>query len=917
MIRKKFTTLRARQPDKFYGIVRKKMYAKFREFACYKERMERMDNIFRNIPGVSIHEVDRDFRLIWTSIIDDERNGVSGEHCYELLGKRGSHCPECDSPAVFSTGLPISRETESSDGRILFIQTNPVKGKDGKVESIVRISTDVTGLRKTEGELKNSEEKFKAIFNSSRDALMTLVSNGRFTGGNPATVEMFGCRDELDFTSKTPADLSPQFQPDGESSESKAKRMMGSAMENGSHFFEWTHKRLDGQEFPTTVLLTRTELEGTLCLLATVRDITEQKKSENALKKSESRYRVLFEAAAEGIAIVDSNTKKFKYTNPALCRMLGYTSEEFVNLGIQDIHPKESLGHVLSEFEDQLAGRKILAPELPCLKKDGSVIYADIASGKTIIDGSECVIGFFNDVTERKKIFNALKESERKFRELVETLPIPIFEFNLNAYLTYANSESFRVFGYPPNFDIKTLNMMDLLAPEFRDIAKKNTSLLLSGNKHSSSEYIARKMDGTRFPMVVTPSIIADGSGAVIGFRGFLTDLSDQKKLEVELMYRERNEAIRTLAGGVAHDFNNMLASILGNISVANTDPKVQENGDLAELLNDVEDSAKRASGITRQLLLLSREGTFSEENSSFEKLVFGTTTFCLRGSQTQPRFNFPDGFPDIQMDGSQISRVVSNIVINARQSMTNGGILQVTGTKINVDENEIHGLKPGEYLSMSFTDSGPGISPEAMPHIFEQFFSTKQKGDGLGGSGLGLSTSQSIIRKHGGVMTVSSKPGQGATFTIYLPIVSNKNTDEKAVQTGIIKGHGNILVMDDFKSIQRMITNGLCSLGYTVQCADDGEAAIEKFRMAREAGTPFDAVIVDLTVPGGMGGVETSKRLREIDPNVRVIVSSGFSENMDITDFKAYGFNAALPKPYDAKTLSKVMSETINPSND
>ena len=258
--------------------------------------------------------------------------------------------------------------------------------------------------------LRDALMKFKVLFESSRDAIMTLEPpTWNFTSGNQATIEMFRAKNEKEFISYTPGDLSPQKQPDGRASDEKAKEMIATAMDKGSHFFEWTHKRINGDEFPANVLLTKVDLGTKAFLQATVRDITEQKKYEAKITDSEVKYRALFETSVDGILIADIEDKKFTVANPAICRMLGYSQDELLRLGVMDIHPKKDLPFVLSEFEAQARNEKITA-ELPCQRKDGSIFYADINATLVILNGRKCNLGLFRDITERKKKEEVIKQ---------------------------------------------------------------------------------------------------------------------------------------------------------------------------------------------------------------------------------------------------------------------------------------------------------------------------------------------------------------------------------------------------------------------------------------------------------------------------------------------------------------------------
>ena len=276
-----------------------------------------------------------------------------------------------------------------------------------------------------------------------------------------------------------------------------------------------------------------------------------------------------------------------------------------------------------------------------------------------------------------------------------------------------------------------------------------------------------------------------------------------------------------------------------------------------------------------------------------------------LRGSKSICEFSISEDLWPVEVDIGQISQVINNIVINANQAMPEGGTIQVAAENLIIDDRQSLSLKPGRYIRISISDQGIGISEKYTSKIFDPYFTTKQEG-----SGLGLATTFSIIKKHDGHITVESQPGVGTTFQIYLP-ASDKAVPEKE-EVKLIKGRGRILVMDDEASLRKMIGKMLKKLGYEAEFAKDGAEAVEMYQAAWEAGEPYDAVILDLTVPGGMGGKECVKKLLETDPDVKAIVSSGYSEDQVLANYQEYGFKGVIPKPYDSLSLGKVLREVI-----
>jgi CheY-like chemotaxis protein len=362
------------------------------------------------------------------------------------------------------------------------------------------------------------------------------------------------------------------------------------------------------------------------------------------------------------------------------------------------------------------------------------------------------------------------------------------------------------------------------------------------------------------------------------------------------------------LAGGIAHDFNNILTTILGNVSMAKTQVKPED--EIFDLLNEAETASIRAQTLTKQLLIFAKGGAPLKETASVVDIVKESCGFVLRGSKSRCDFSIAEDLWPAEVDAGQISQVINNIVINANQAMPEGGIIQVAAENLIIDDK--HGLPVnlGKYIRISITDQGVGIAKKHLLNIFDPYFTTKQEG-----SGLGLATTYSIIKKHGGHITVESTLGEGTIFHIYLP-ASDKVVPEKE-EVKLIKGHGRILVMDDEASLRKMVGIMLGNLGYEAEFAKDGAEAIRMVKEAKETEKTYDAVILDLTIPGGMGGKEAINKLLEIDPDVKAIVSSGYSDDPVLSNFHEYGFKGMMPKPFESRSLGKVLHEVLTGENE
>ena len=381
--------------------------------------------------------------------------------------------------------------------------------------------------------------------------------------------------------------------------------------------------------------------------------------------------------------------------------------------------------------------------------------------------------------------------------------------------------------------------------------------------------------------------------------------IAENRKIEEELFRTRQLESLGILAGGIAHDFNNLLTAIMGNTSLAKI--MVSANHKAHLRLEEIEKASVRARELTQQLLTFSKGGAPIKKVTSITDVIRESALFALRGGKTRCEFSILEALWPVEVDEGQISQVISNLAINADQAMPAGGVIDILAENVTLQQGEVVTLPPGRYIRISFIDRGIGIADEHLGKIFTPYFTTKQKG-----SGLGLATSYSIVKKHAGLITVESELGAGTTFNIYLP-ASEKEilVKEETIQNTLI-GKGKILIMDDEEFVRITAGEMLTALGYTVDFAVDGAEAIEIYVNAKESGGPFDAIIMDLTIPGGMGGMEAVQKLREIDPDARAIVSSGYANVPIMSDFKAFGFSGVIAKPYSIEELSEAIKNVI-----
>lgn len=406
-------------------------------------------------------------------------------------------------------------------------------------------------------------------------------------------------------------------------------------------------------------------------------------------------------------------------------------------------------------------------------------------------------------------------------------------------------------------------------------------------------------------PVVFSVSPLQRSDGNLLGAVLILRDMTERIKLDTERLKASKLDSLGLLAGGIAHDFNNLLTTILGNLSM--TKALVNSRDHLYNFLSEAENASLRAKKLTQQLLTFAKGGTPLKKPIALQQVIPESAMFALSGASIRCHCELPKNLWCIEADEGQIGQVIHNLAINASQAMPTGGSLTISAKNITLtaEQAKQNNLPtPGDYIKLVIQDNGRGIPPQALHKIFDPYYSTKPSG-----SGLGLSTAYSIIHNHHGIITASSDPGQGTSFLIYLP-ACQATTHISQVSPSTMTGEGRVLVMDDEESIRLLLGEMLRHLGYDVQCVAEGNEALECYQEAHRTHQPFHAVILDLTVTGGLGGKDTVAQLRQFDPQVKAIVSSGYSNDPVLSRYSTFGFHGVVAKPFRLAELSQVLHQ-------
>ncbi len=406
-------------------------------------------------------------------------------------------------------------------------------------------------------------------------------------------------------------------------------------------------------------------------------------------------------------------------------------------------------------------------------------------------------------------------------------------------------------------------------------------------------------------PVAYSVSPLRGAGGHLLGAVLILRDMTERIRLDEERLKASKLESLGLLAGGIAHDFNNLLTTILGNLSM--TKAWVNSRDHLYNFLSEAENASLRAKKLTHQLLTFAKGGTPLKKPLGLQQVISDAAAFALSGSSTSCQCDIPDDIWLVEADAGQIGQVIHNLAVNAQQAMPNGGQVLIHGENVTLTDAQAKKEalpSPGDYLQLTVQDNGTGIPPHALHKIFDPYYSTKTTGNGLG-----LSTAYSIIKNHHGSITATSVHGQSTTFVIYLP-AAREPLPATNTQPSPLTGEGRVLVMDDEESIRLVLREMLQYLGYDVQCAAEGKEALERYQEAFHARQPFNAVILDLTVQGGLGGKDTIQQLRQFDPHVKAIVASGYCNDPVLSRYSTFGFHGVVAKPFRLTELSEVLNQ-------
>jgi PAS domain S-box-containing protein len=809
-----------------------------------------------------------------------------------------------------SVGLANHTMLIAKDGQQWHIDdaAAPILNANGDIEGVVLTFRDVSEKRKaalaleqTHTQLKEAEETYRGLVEHSLQGL-AIVQDNRFVFVNRVLTNISGysAAELLAFDNAQMAGL---VHPDDLPNLVRRyqERMAGNPITPRAEFrmirkdgaFRWVESY--------TILI---NYRGRPATQVVYLDITERKETEEI-------YRTLVENSLQALIIYQAGHLVF--ANVVAAEITGYTVDELLALSSENqrglIHPEDQ-SFVAQLIRDHLAGKPIPPRhEFRMVRKDGSVRWVDNYATRITYRGKPAIQTVYMDITERKLAEQALAAEKERLLVTLRSIGDGVIATDMHGNVMLMNPVAEQLTGWTHVEAVgKPLHeVFHIINEETRERNENPVAQILreGGVGGLANHTLLINRMGHELAIADSGAPIRDQAGNTLGVVLVFRDVTEQQKIETALQNTAKLEAVGVLAGGLAHDFNNLLGGLFGHIYLARE--MLDQPASATEHLSRALEIFNRAKGLTQQLLTFAKGGVPIKKVTSLKKLLRDASQFVLSGSNVRAHLSIPDDLWLCEVDENQIGQLFDNLLINAMQAMPAGGHVTIQVENVHRTGVIPAALPKSDYVKIAIRDHGIGIPKDHLAKIFEPFFTTKQKG-----SGLGLATVWAITKKHNGHIEVESELGQGTTFYVYLPASLHTTLTPMETPLAATKGQGHILVMDDEDAIKAVLGKVLTRQGYTTGFASNGAEAVTVFREAYVTETPFDAVILDLTIPGGVGGKEIVKELLAIDPFVKAIASSGYSDDPVMAQPHDYGFKGVIAKPYTPAELGEVLRKVL-----
>lgn len=633
-------------------------------------------------------------------------------------------------------------------------------------------------------------------------------------------------------------------------------------------------------------------------------EIAEKESARAALASSEEKLTTIIESIPVALAVTDYSDMPVFYNhifrekfNPDESINAGFTA--FIASLTPDSAAGRGINHAWEDFARRQAGYTFRSHEFHTSGIDGSLLDLEIHAARI----AEGIVVLIHDLTEKHRMERELADEKEKLAVTLRSIGDAVISTDIEGRIVFMNPIAEELTGWkaeeargrPVGSVFRIINEYTRSSVE----SPVDRVLNSGGIEALANHTLLIARDGREIAVADSAAPIRDSSSVMMGVVLVFRDVTEKRKYEDEIQKKQRLESLGVLAGGIAHDFNNILTAILGNINLARMMQDIPPA--IEKYLKEAEKASVRAGLLTQQLLTFAKGGTPVRTRGDIRALIEDSLSFLLRGANITYTIECPDELLPITFDEGQISQVFHNLIINARQAMNNTGVISV-----RLENSHEAGF---DYVRILFTDNGPGIPAETIKHVFDPYFTTKEEGHGLG-----LTTVYSIIMKHEGLINIESREGEGTTFDIRLPITHEAPTPEAEIRIPRqILHEGMALIMDDEESVRDVGGSILEKLGYRAQRAANSTEALRAVSEAKSRGESFRFVILDLTIPGDIGGLRSLEKIREMDPGCPAIVSSGYSNDPVLANYRTYGFNGMIIKPYRLETVKEVIESVLS----
>ena len=819
---------------------------------------------------------------------------------------------------LYSHPNEISRdEVELKDGTILERYSSPVIGKDGKKYGRIWSFRDISERKRAEEALKQSEERLRQVMRSTRCILNygQVVAPDGWRERVMRELTIF----DWDFpvlNEEAAQEVFPLDVPPGKTYQqtwsehrnpddfNRMHQVTREAFLHNAPFYRNEFRCTDKhgvehwmQEFITIHKLDENHWE----IFGINTDITDLKKSDDALRESEAKFRSYVENAPLAVLVADE-AGRLVDCNPAATELLGYDAAALLGISIKDLHSEADVESALRSFRS-LAAEKHVEGEYRFKRRDGTLIWVSL---RAVVTGSGLSIAFCQDITERKQS----EESHQRLSTAVEQAAEAVVITDTKGNILYVNPAFEATTGYAKAEAIGR-NPRFLKSSQHDESFYRKMWAVLANGEVWSGRLINKKKDGTLFEEEATISPVRDSNGRITNYVAVKRDITREVTLENQFRQSQKMEAFGQLAGGVAHDFNNLLTVIQGSASLL-LNPQLNPE-ERASCSRQIVQAAERAAGLTRQLLMFSRKHALQVNTINLNEVVGNMTKMLQRilGEDIVLHAEYDPKIAAVSADAGMMEQVLLNLAVNSRDAMPKGGQLLIATSQEKLVANHPRlpaDMPPGTYVCLKVTDTGCGIAQEVLPHIFEPFFTTKETGKG---TGLGLATVYGIVQQHHGWVTVTSQPGQGATFQVFLPASADAPVNSGAATfLKLPRGTETILLTEDEPAVRVLASNILRRCGYTILPAESGVAALEVWHEYRDK---IQLLLTDVIMPDGMTGYDLAQQLKSERPQLKVIYTSGYTGDV-LSKYPALTREQCfLQKPYQPYQLARTVRECLD----